>query len=117
MLLPRAAGALGTISHERYRKTLTGIERRGQAVSKLDVPAATGAVTAHAVAVLHQLDLRVRKESGGKTGLDDVLRVMIAAPEPWTTTSFRAVCERISGVGLEGFFRHWVPGTADVANR
>ena len=99
----------GTISRPRYRKTLTGIERRGQAVGKLDVVAATGAVTAHAVAVLHQLDRRLRKETGGRAGLDDVLRAMIAAPQPWTTASFRAVCERFSVGSLEGFFRHWVP--------
>jgi hypothetical protein len=99
----------GTISHERYTKTLAKLEQRGQGVTKLRLRSSSGAVTAHAVSILHKLDQQIREKTLDKVSLDDVLQAMAAAPRAWTTTRFRQLCERIAGIGLEAFFEQWAP--------
>jgi hypothetical protein len=99
----------GGMSQKRYEKALTGIIERGEEVKKLRVKNSEGDVTARGVAVLHALDQQIRKDTIGKKNLDDVLGAMIQAPEEWTTTSFRAICEKTTGLDLEAFFQHWVP--------
>jgi hypothetical protein len=99
----------GTISHERYTKTLAKLEQRGQGVTKLRLRSSSGAVTARAVSILHKLDQQIREKTLDKVSLDDVLRAMAAAPRAWTTTRFRQLCERIAGISLEAFFEQWAP--------
>lgn len=98
-----------TISKKRFRKCLARLAERGAAAAALRVPEATGAVTARAVTVLHDLDERIRRRSGGLKSLDDVLRALAASRQPVTTDRFRRLVERATGLGFRTFFRKYVP--------
>jgi hypothetical protein len=102
----------GTISHRRYKKTLAKLEQQGRAVEQLAGEDSSGKATAHAAYVLYRLDRQIRKESGDRASLDNVLQAMAAVPEAWTPARFRELCEKMADASLESFFRRWAPETA-----
>ncbi len=64
------------------------------------------------------LDLKLRRDTGGKVSLDDVMR---ACWQRWGETGegmpergFETVCEEVSGLGLEDFFDATVRGTGEL---
>lgn len=94
-----------TISKRRYQRALDRLEREGRAVrSVVATPRASGAVTARAVGLLRDLDAEIRAATRDAHGLDDVLREIVAAPETLSLEHFRALCEKVTGSGLEDFF-------------
>jgi predicted metalloprotease with PDZ domain len=64
------------------------------------------------------LDLDLRRRTGGKRSLDDVMRLLyeewarkgLGFPEP----EFRRTCERVAGGSLQGFWNEVVDGVGDV---
>jgi hypothetical protein len=93
-----------TISKRRYERSLERIAEKGRAVKRVTVARSTAATTAHAVTLLRELDQQIRRFSGGRNSLDDVVRALVEAPEAISLAHFRAVSERIAGHDLAGFF-------------
>ncbi|MBI3046800.1 MAG: M61 family metallopeptidase [Acidobacteria bacterium] len=63
------------------------------------------------------LDARIRKASGGKKSLDDVMRAayeQFLRGRGYTPDEFRAVTEQVSGLSLRTFWGEAVEGTAEV---
>lgn len=58
--------------------------------------------------VLAALDLEIRRGSGGRHGLDDVVRALAASPAPLTTAALLRESNRASGLDLGEFFRRHV---------
>ena len=98
-----------TISAHRYRKSIARLAKRGAAVEHLRVSHSTGATTARAADVLRRLDRHIRGETQDRKSLDDVLRALVATPQPITTEGFRKTAEQATGVKLDRFFREHVP--------
>ena len=93
-----------TISKRRYERSLERIAAKGRDVKRVTVPQSTGAVTARAVGLLHELDQQIRRVSGGSKNLDDVVRALAEAPQAISLAHFRAVSERVAGGDLAPFF-------------
>ena len=93
-----------TISKRRYEHALERIAEKGRAVKRVTVPHSTAATTARAVTLLRELDQEIRRSSGGRKDLDDVVRALIEAPQAISLAHFRAVSERVAGTKLAGFF-------------
>lgn len=104
LLLQRRAGLLSAREHAA---SLARLERRGRKAKRLRVSNAHGAITAQAVGVLEALDRELRQR--GDCDLDAVLAALTAQDEPVTTAGFQALCERLSGLDLNAFFRDRVP--------
>ena len=63
----------GAISRERFDTAISKLEEWGREADTLCARSSSGPTTAKAVVVLHQLDRELRRESGGKHSLDDVV--------------------------------------------
>lgn len=98
----------GTVSRRRYQRALAKIAERGKRAPGLAVESAAGDVTARAVAVLHDLDLRLEEESGGEVSLDDVVARLRENPGRITNESFRALVSDVAGSDQTAFFRSQV---------
>lgn len=94
-----------TISKRRYQRALERLATRGRSVRSLvATERASGAVTARAVGLLHELDEEIRAATGGQRSLDDVVRALVHSPEAVSLAHFRTVCEKVAGAGLGDFF-------------
>jgi predicted metalloprotease with PDZ domain len=93
-----------SVSKHRHARALERIARRGRS-SALAGNHSTGAETAHAVAVLRELDAHIRSETGERKSLDSVVAVLARDPIPVTTAAFRKTAERVTGLDLASFFR------------
>ena len=93
-----------TISKRRYERGLERIAEKGREVKRVTVSRSAGATTARAVVVLRELDQEIRRVSGGRKNLDDVVRALVEAPQTISLVHFRAVSERIAGASLATFF-------------
>ncbi len=93
-----------TISKRRYERALARIEEKGRAVKRVTVVRSTAATTARAVTLLRELDQQIRRFSGGRKNLDDVVRALVEAPQAISLAHFRAVSERVAGSDLAAFF-------------
>ncbi|HUX06862.1 MAG TPA: PDZ domain-containing protein [Acidobacteriota bacterium] len=64
------------------------------------------------------LDLEIAKQTGGKKGLDDVVRLMWERTHDegaaFGTNDIRAVCEEVAGGSFDEIFDKYVYGTAEV---
>lgn len=67
----------GLISEARAERAFNWMRNRGRAVKTLHAVNSSGPRTARAVVVLRELDLEVRKRSGGAKDLDDVIRPLV----------------------------------------
>lgn len=94
----------GTVSRARHDKTLAKMRERGRAARSLRVDAASGAVTDRAVAVLYELDARIREATGDEASLDTVVRALAERPAPITTQRLREEAERAARTPLPRFF-------------
>ncbi len=93
-----------TVSKRRHERALDRLERRGRG-AQLASQASSGEATAHAVAVLRDLDAYIRRETDDRTNLDRVVAVLARQRDPVTTEGFRALAERITGLDLGSFWR------------
>jgi len=66
----------GTISRKRFDGALAGMRKRSREVALLQAPSSTGAQTARAVLLFHELDVEIRKRTDNKKRLDHVVRIL-----------------------------------------
>ena len=81
----------GALSDARFAKAHAALALWGKEAPSLEVPHSTGPVTAKAVGVLRQMDLDIRRASGGKRSLDDVARALAAEDSAVTRARFDAL--------------------------
>jgi len=93
-----------TISKRRYERGLERIAEKGRGVKRVTVPQSSSATTARAVGLLRELDQEIRRVSGGRKNLDDVVRALVEAPQAISLAQFRTVSERVAGANLAIFF-------------
>lgn len=129
----------GTITVESYlellgqtiTRVLRGTGRRRQSVEessfdawtkfyKQDANAANAVVSYYAKGALIALclDLKLRKESGGKVALDDVMKAAWGlwgeSGEGMPEDGFERLCSDVSGLDLDDFFNATVRGTGEL---
>ena len=92
------------ISRHRYDRALERLAREGRGADRIAVDHSTGATTAKAAVLLHELDQEIRRVSGGQKSLDDVLRALVEARREISLEQFRTVTERVVGQKLPVFF-------------
>jgi hypothetical protein len=88
----------GTISKRRYDLALADL--RKWSVSAPDcilTDQSKGPNTARAVLVLHEIDAEVRRDTGERASLDDIMRELAVRRDPVTPTLFGKLLERVMG--------------------
>lgn len=90
----------GLNSDSRVERTLAGLKRRGRKVETLLARHSSGARTARAVVLLHELDQELRERSGGERSLDDVTQRLMRK-RVVDTEDVIAAAERALGEPLE----------------
>jgi hypothetical protein len=103
-----------TVSKRRYERALERFAERGAPV-RLTAKTVDGAVTARAVTVLRALDVEIRKATEGEAGLDDVVGMLAARREAFTSQLLRDAVAEVLGRDLDVFFRTRVPATEPPA--
>jgi hypothetical protein len=105
LVLQRRAGRLSASSYARGLALFRRYGRWGVDLSRTREPAA---LNNSAPLVMATLDARIRRDSGGRHGLDDVVRALARdAGSVGTATLLRAV-EHAAGKEQSGFFRRHV---------
>jgi len=99
-----------TLTRRRFERSLAKLAERGATAAKLEVPHATGDVTARAVTVLHALDGEIRQATKDAASLDDVVARLADLGEPVDGAKLREVSEAVGGTDLERFFTRYAPG-------
>jgi len=92
----------GTISEARFEQAQRELADWGKEAPGLDVPRASGPVTARAVGVLRGIDREIRAKSGGARSLDDVVKALAAEDAPVTVERFNALVSRMSTAPAPG---------------
>jgi hypothetical protein len=95
----------GTISEQRYERSLAKLADRGAKAERLRTGGAKGAVTARAVGVLVAVDEEIRRQSDGRYRLDDVVAALATERVKVSTASFRELIERVTGVDVGDVLR------------
>jgi hypothetical protein len=78
-------------------------------VSKLAERDSSGASTARAVVVLHEIDEEIEAATDGESSLDEVLRRLSAERGVVTSERFRRIAEEVAGRQLSGLASSGVP--------
>lgn len=91
----------GTISEERFRKAHRELESWGRDAKNLCARHSTGSGTALAVTVMAELDAEIRKASGGRASLDDVLQALARHAGKLSVDEFRQVATEVAGTALK----------------
>lgn len=99
-----------TISNERFRDAVADQREWGRKAEALCDGPSTGAVTARAVAVMADLDAEMRGGSGGRRGLDDVLRGLAAHDAGISVEVLRETAAGIHGGRLKALSPRQLPG-------
>jgi hypothetical protein len=99
-----------TLSRRRFERSLARLAERGSGVRELEVPRASGDVTARAVTVLHALDAELRQASADAKSLDDVVARLAELKGPVDAARLRLLAEQVAGSSLERFFERHMPG-------
>lgn len=97
-LLRRAGG----MTQERHQQTYAWLLENSAQVTTLRVRRAHGAVTARAVLLLAEIDRELRRRSGGRRSLDDVVRALIKVRKV-SNQAFIAAVEKTAGGKLKLF--------------
>ncbi|MFK8020243.1 MAG: hypothetical protein AB8B86_10770 [Pseudomonadales bacterium] len=87
------AGAMNPARHNRVLKSLA---RWGAKVDTLRTRSSSGATTARAVLLIHQLDIELRKESNGQYSIDDVTRQLMVERKV-SNKKLRTIVETLLG--------------------
>lgn len=85
----------GTISPRRYDAAIAGFRRRGAAVKSLRTRSSTGAVTARAVTIFHDLDTELRSASKGKQSVASLVNSLLRSGKPADPDTLRAAARKI----------------------
>lgn len=100
----------GTISNARYRTAYAGLQSWGRDVEKLCTLRSSGSNTARAVTILTELNGEMRKLSGGKADLDDVLHALARHDGKITVERFREVVAQVAGEEAQTLAAGNLPG-------
>lgn len=97
----------GTVLPEHGEQVLERLRKRGERVGreKLVAGESSGAITARAVSILHDLDREIASRSEGRASLDDVLRKLQSEPTAITPEVFARVVREATGLDLESYIR------------
>ncbi|MDH5255871.1 MAG: hypothetical protein OEW72_08160, partial [Gammaproteobacteria bacterium] len=85
----RALKDSGTIAPLRYETTIAAFRRWGEQAKSLRTASSSGAVTARAVAVFHDLDAELRKASGGRQTVATLVRDFLLQDRPASLAALR----------------------------
>ena len=92
-----------TLSRSRHARALERLARNGRG-TQLAGRNSSGAATARAAAVLHDLDAHIREGTDDAHNLDDVVNLIARQPRTITTAMFRRFAERATGLELGAYF-------------
>jgi len=97
----------GTVLPELGEQVLERLRKRGDKVDreKLVSGESSGAVTARAVSILHDLDREIASRSEGRASLDDVLRLLQERQTAITLENFLGTVREATGLDLERYIR------------
>lgn len=99
-----------TISDKRYQDAIDGLRERGRAVRDLCAGQSTYVRTAHAVALLSDLDQELRRGSSGRLGLDDLLSELTRKEGSISLGMFRREAGELLGKPSETLSARKLPG-------
>jgi hypothetical protein len=91
----------GTITDKRFEDALRKQSQWGASAGELCTARASGAVTARAVTIMHELDGEIRSSSDGRKSLDDVFAGLSASDQQITLAGFSALVRQITGENPE----------------
>lgn len=100
----------GTISDQRYRTAHSALQSWGREIEELCTRRSSGSNTARAVTILSEVAGEIRKLSGGKSDIDDVLRALASYDEKITVERFRKLVADIAGKPVEALKSENLPG-------
>lgn len=100
-----------TMSRRRYADALRRMEERSRGVTSLAGDDSSGARTARAVVVLHQIDEEIEAATDGESSLDEVVKRLSTERGAISTERFRRIAEEVAGRQLPAFARHGIPRT------
>jgi hypothetical protein len=92
----RALREAGLISGLRFDAAIAEFRQRGATVTSLRTAAASGAVTARAVAILHDLDVELTRRNA-KAGLETLVRQLLQERRVASLATLRGVARRSLG--------------------
>ncbi|MFK7731241.1 MAG: hypothetical protein AB8B48_06430 [Pseudomonadales bacterium] len=95
----------GAMNQARYDRVLRSLSRWGENVSTLRKKSSSGATTARAVILLHELDKELKQESKGQYSIDNVTRDLMKKRKI-TNKSFRQIVEDLLGKKSEVLDSH-----------
>jgi hypothetical protein len=106
----RALKDSGTISTARYDAAIAGFRRRGAPVGSLRSRSSSGAVTARAVTIFHDLDQELRQASKGKQSAATLVNGLLEAKQQASPETLRAAARRILGKPARALTGAALPG-------
>jgi hypothetical protein len=86
-----------TISQERFAHAIDTFRRRGASVRTLRTGNAKGAITARAVAILHDVDEELQARSGKQTDIFDLVRALTEETGPIDLARLREIAAQLGG--------------------
>ncbi|MEM8500142.1 MAG: hypothetical protein AAF542_19140 [Pseudomonadota bacterium] len=95
----------GAMNQARYDRVLRSLSRWGAKVKTLRKKSSSGATTARAVILLHELDKELRRETNGQYGIDHVTRDLMKQRKI-TNKSFKQIVEELLGQQSEVLDSH-----------
>ena len=87
----------GTISAERFDATVAKFSRRGRDVDDLSTTRASGAVTARAVSIFHNIDNELQILTDGEIDIFDLIRRLMASSKPVEPADLRRLTTELTG--------------------
>ena len=100
----------GTITDKRFEDALRKQSQWGASAGELCTARASGAVTARAVTIMHELDGEIRAGSNGRNSLDDVFAGLSASDQQITLAGFSALVRQFTGENPEALEASRLPG-------
>ncbi|MCX4028533.1 hypothetical protein H0A36_14375 [Endozoicomonas sp. SM1973] len=91
----------GTITQERFEKSIKEQVSRGKKISKLKVARSYGPITAKAVGILYKVDQEIRQRTHNKASLDNVIRALANPNIAITLQEAQKITEKLVGAPLE----------------
>jgi hypothetical protein len=104
-----------TVSRRRYAKALRRMEEKSRGVTSLAGENSSGAATARAVVLLHQIDQQIEAATDGESSLDEVVRRLCTERGVITTERFRRIAEEVAGERLPAFAHREIPRAVRTA--
>ena len=85
------------MTDERFADTINTLKKWSKAVKTITVPRSTGEVTARSVVLMNELDQEIRRASGGRRNIDNVVQIVVAARKRISTEEFKAIAAKVLG--------------------